>query len=567
MDKDGYNIDSILSEVKKRREENEAAVKAKVHTPKLENLGTIRTESEKDSSFDEEPADIVEKIQNSIQMAQEKESKSQPDSEQEIKEEEHFLIEETENAQEPEQSPEPETEPEENEQGEEMVDLLSITEEENPVTDNKANADDGGEKQKKKKKTLRIILITLLILVLAAGGFAIWYANNALNQIVEPNSDKSVTETKWQGMDGDDKVFEAIDETEATQLASLNDMIKTWYYNGTPCSSSKVLNVLLVGEDTRGSNILDKGTRADSAIIVSINTETKEITMTSIMRDAWAYFETVPGDKETGEFGKINAAMSRGSIKAYINCLENLMKIKIDNYVIVNFDSFESIIDAMGGVTLTITSAEINEINSHQKRYDHTTIEKQFEGDKGKQKLTGKQAIAYCRIRKLDSDNMRADRQKKCLLQIFKQAKKSSNTQLLKMINRLLPYVKTGFGKSQIVQIAKYAFTEGWLDFDTITQNMPEYNLNGGKVIEYGKQWVWKPDFPADAYNLQMRIYRESNITLAHIRVDTKNCPPTGFYSEGAGAMYTTVTNEHYGEVTTQPTTTKKAKTSSKTSN
>lgn len=561
LDKDSYNIDSILSEVKKRREENEATIKAKADAPKLENLGEIDSEPVKKDSFDEEPADIVEKIQHSIQQAQEKEGTPEPekaDVKEEVKEDfslEEELAEEI-----------PEAEPADESDDEGMVNILSLTDEDLPEPEIQAE-DDSDAKQKKKKKTLRIVLIILLILVVAAGGFAVWYANNALNQIVEPKSDKSVSETEWRGMDNDDKVFDAIDETEATQLASLNDMLKTWYYNGTPCSSSKVLNVLLIGEDTRGENILDSGTRADSAIIVSINTETKEITLTSILRDAWAYWETKPGDESTGTFGKINGAMSTGDINAYISCLENLMKIDIDNYVIVNFDSFESIVDAMGGVTLTITSAEINEINNHQKRYNHTTITKQFDGDKGKQKLTGKQALAYCRIRKLDSDNMRADRQKKCLIQIFKQAKKSSNTQLLKMVNKLLPYVKTGFGKSQIVQIVKYAFTEGWLDFDTITQNMPEYNLKGGKEVEYGSQWIWRADFPADAYNLQMRIYRESNITLAHIRVDTKRCPCTGFYSEGAGAMYTTITNEHYGEVTTQPTTTKKSSTTTKTSN
>lgn len=557
MDKDSYNIDSILSEVKKRREENEATIKAK--GSQFKPLGETDNRSAEKSSFDEEPADIVEKIQNSIQIAQEKEEKPEPvkaEPKEEIKED--FSLEE-----EPESS-EPENESET--EDESMVNILSLTDEDEEELDFQYE-DDGNAKQKKKRKTLKIVLIILLILVIAAGGFGIWYANNALNQIVEPTPDKSVSETKWQGMNSDEKVFDSIDETEATQLASLNDMLKTWYYNGTPCSSSKVLNVLLIGEDTRGDNILDSGTRADSAIIVSINTETKEITLTSILRDAWAYWETTPGDKETGTFGKINGAMSTGDINAYVNCLENLMKIKIDNYVIVNFDSFESIVDAMGGVTLTITSAEINEINNHQKRYNHTTITKQFDGYKGKQKLTGKQALAYCRIRKLDSDNMRADRQKKCLIQIFKQAKKSSNTQLLKMVNKLLPYVKTGFGKSQIVQIAKYAFTEGWLDFDTITQNMPEYNLSGGKVAVYGNQWIWRADFPADAYNLQMRIYRESNITLAHIRVDTKRCPEIGFYSEGAGAMYTTVTNDHYGEVTTQPTTTKKSNTSTTTSN
>lgn len=554
MDKDSYNIDSILSEVKKRREENEARIRGEAKRADTDFAEGVKENPapEKVKEPEEDPAKIVEKIQNTIQNAQPaagtpKAEEPAPEREEPKEEEKQSIPEADEDISVAQESPK-----------DEMVNLLEITD------DGHQERSSSPSKKKNNKKTAKIIIAVLLVLIFLAGGFAVWYANKALNTITD-NGDKSkTTESDWEGMESDEELFDSIDETEATQLASLNDMLKTWFYNGKPCSASHVLNVLLVGEDTRGSKILDEGTRADSAIIVSVNTQTKEITLTSILRDSWAYWETTPGDESTGKFGKINGAMSTGDIHAYVNCLENLMKIDIDNYVIVNFDSFESIVDALGGVTLELTSAEINEINSHQKRYNHTTIEKKFEGTKGKQKLTGKQALAYCRIRKLDSDNKRADRQKTCLIEIFNQAKDSSNIQMLKIVNKLLPYVKTGFNKTQIVQIAKYAFTEGWLGYDTVMQNMPESNLWGGKVMEYGKQWVWKCDFPADAYNLQMRIYGKSNITLAHIRVDTKNCPNTGFYSEGAGAMSTVITNDHYGEVTTQPTTTKKSKTTTK---
>lgn len=552
LDKDSYNIDSILSEVKKRREENEAKIKEEVATPQpdLADVPEAKEAFEPKAQADEEApaADIVEKIQNSIKEAQQEapveETPVEAPAEEPVEENQDDQMVIMEN----------DAPVQDNQEDEELVNLMDVNEDEYQEVEPMA----GGRKSKKKNnKKAKIIIAVLLVLIFCAGGFAFWYANNALDTITETNP--STTESDWEGMEGAEEDFSSIDETEATKLASLNDMLKTWYYNGKPCSASHVLNVLLIGEDTRGNQILDQGTRADSAIIVSVNTETKEITLTSILRDSWAYWETKPGDESTGKFGKINAAMSTGDVNAYVNCLENLMKIDIDNYVIVNFDSFESIVDAMGGVTINISSAEINEINSHQKRYNHTTITQQFEGTKGKQKLTGKQALAYCRIRKLDSDNKRADRQKTCLIQIFKQAKKSSNVQLLKMVNKLLPYVKTGFNKTQIVQIAKYAFTEGWLDYDTVTQNMPETNLKGGIVQEFGRQWVWKCDFPADAYNLQMRIYGQSNITLAHVRVDTKRCPTAGFYSQGSPAMSTTIANDHYGEVTTQPTTTKKA--------
>ncbi len=431
-----------------------------------------------------------------------------------------------------------------------------------PIEEQPEEAEEKKQKKQKaplskKKKNVMRGLIVLLCLLLVALVAAFGIANNMINDLVNNNKDNTVatTETMWTGMDTLEESFEPINEKEATELASLQDMIRDWYYNGTPCKSTHVLNVLLIGEDTRGKEILDEGTRADSAIIVSVNIDTKVITLTSILRDAWAYWETEKGNAETGQFGKINGAMSTGDINAYIRCLENLYKIQIDNYAIVNFDSFESIVDELGGVTLELTQAEINEINNHQSRYGHVTIEKAFEGNKGEQKLNGKQALAYCRIRKLDSDNMRADRQKTCLIQIFNQTKNASTVKLLKIIKTLIPYVKTSFGKSEIIKIAKYAFTQGWLDFDTYMQNMPEQNLKGGTY--YG-QWVWRPDYPADAYYLQSIIYGKSNITLARVRPDTAKCPERGFYSEGSSAMYTTITNNHYGEVTVVETTTKK---------
>ncbi len=537
MNKDNYNIDDILSEVRKRREE--APREEKTEAPNIIKTSEVPKEELPEPQPEPEP---------------------EPQPEPEPKPEPQPVQKEAE--------PEVQEEPEE-----EMVDILKFTEEaEAPAAQevltqapkeeiiNTVEAEEEEPPKKKGRKTKIILGIIAIIVVVAIAAGAI-FADNMINRLVKSNSETvATTEAPWKGMDKLIENFSPIDETEATQLSSLKDMIKTWYYNGTPCSSTHVLNVLFIGEDTRGSEILDEGTNADSAIIVSINIDTGVITLTSILRDAYTYWETTEGDPSTGRFGKINGAMATGDINAYINCVENMYKVKIDNYAIVNFDSFETIVDTLGGVTLELTEAEIEEINSHQKRYGKVTIEKTFEGKKGKLKLNGKQALAYCRIRKLDSDNMRADRQKTCIIELFKQTKDASPVTLLKIINRLTPYVKTNFSKNEVVKIAKYALSQGWLNFDFYMQTIPEHNLWGGTA--YGA-WVWKCDFPVDAYNLQSIVYGKSSITLAHKRVDTSKCPESGFYSDGDGAMgsYYTITNEHYGEVTnvTTSTTTKKS--------
>lgn len=567
----GYNIDDILSEVKKRREENEAQIKSddeaakkvveevinsKKPEPVVEDITPIEEQREK-------PEDIYSQTTKQTENAETEQKKAaKPQNTVDVK-----LPKTDEKPLEPLNVPHEKRNRTVPENEEEFVDVKDIVEQnndyENYYINSSGESDRDRERAKKKKKkndkkkkkntAIRVILI-LLIIVLCAGIGVYWYVNNILETVTDENADKQ-TNVSQMKMDERVESFDPIEETDASEIGSLQDMIKKWYKNGTPASSSRVLNIMLIGEDTRGKKVLESGTRADSAIVASVNLDTKQIKLTSILRDAYAYWETTPGDESTGHFGKINGAMSTygGDIHTYISAVENLYKIKIDNYVIVNFTSFEKIIDNLGGVELELTSAEINEINNHQKRYGGVYIDKTFDGTKGTLKLSGKQALAYCRIRKIDSDNMRANRQKICLSKVFSDMKNASSVQLLKILNDMVPYIRTDMPKSNIISTAKYALSEGWMSYDVSTSNVPEYrnDENGAGGTFYGA-WCWKADYPMDAYMLQMDIYGKSSITLARTRVDYINCRESGFYSETDYAVQATYTNENYGEVTTR---------------
>lgn len=591
MEKESYSLDEILSEVKKRREEqaqqlkNETADNAKKEDKekteeksaqkisenvKKENKAAPQKQkkSEKDFVIAEKNGNKQEEVAKKQTVSKEEQPKKeqpvkkQPDTGKKTtqkKEEKPVQAEKKVQKQAKESNKEMPKEEPKGDKSSEMVNILDYT----PDTEMQNEYTEENEPVKffktKTGKAVKAVIIVLVLLIAAAAVFGGIYIHNALNKISvpQPNNNDSQSE-EWSGMNVLNENFPAIEETDASQLSSLQDMIKTWYYNGEPCSSSHVLNVLLIGEDTRGEEILDDETRADAAIIASVNVDTKQITLTSVLRDTYGFWENEKGNDSTAQFGKINGAMSVGDINAYIRCVENLYKINIDNYVIVNFDSFESIIDTVGGVTLEITSAEINEINNHQVRYGYVTIEKDFEGSSGEMKLTGEQALAYCRIRKLDSDNMRADRQKKCLVELFEQVKGSSTANLLKVANTMIDYVKTGFSGDEILSIAKYALSEGWMNYEIVMNTIPNARINerGSGGVYYG-EWIWKSDFPQDAYNLQMLLYGKSSITLAQTRVDVLRCELYGFYKEGYAATYATIHNENYGELTTLVTTTK----------
>ncbi|MDE6413038.1 MAG: LCP family protein, partial [Eubacterium sp.] len=203
------------------------------------------------------------------------------------------------------------------------------------------------------------------------------------------------------------------------------------------------------------------------------------------------------------------------------NAVERMYKVNIDNYVIVNFTSFQNIINSLGGVTITMSAAEIREINNHPKTYGNVTIT----GEPGDILLNGEQALAYCRIRHIDSDNARADRQKTVLLQLFKKAKDASTMKLAELATTLMPYVKTGIAKKEILSIGQYALSHGWIGYKTVTYTVPtnETNTDGTALTTckggtFYREWIWKVDCPLASQILQKKIYGKSSITLAENR-------------------------------------------------
>lgn len=420
----------------------------------------------------------------------------------------------------------------------EMIDLFSLSGKEE-ATSAATKKGKKGKKQKdsnvtpwrktKKGKISIAIIVILAALIVAGGIFAVCYVNGLLGKFTDDADDYEKSDTAYHGMDFLEENFPEITEPSAADAATYKEYLKSWYQNGDPVSSTHVQNILLIGEDTREEQISDTS-RADSAIIASVNIDTGKITLTSVLRDLYVYFEA----NGEGQYDKINGAAAKGGMKEYIKTVERYYKIQIDNYAVVNFASFPKIIDSLGGVTITITDREINEINNHPKRYGNVYIEKSYEGTEGKQKLSGKQALAYCRIRKIDTDNARADRQKTVLLQVFKKMKGSSTTELLKVVEDLVGYVYTGYSKKELVSLATYALSNGWMNYETQTFSVPttdharggNYLIGPTQVTPCGSTqgvWLWKSDIPQDAYDLQMKIYGKSNIKLAENRCDYCN--------------------------------------------
>ena len=251
---------------------------------------------------------------------------------------------------------------------------------------------------------------------------------------------------------------------------------------------SSVKNILLLGVDARSDDDAKKS-RADTMMLISVDSKHKTIKMTSFLRDTWVY---IPAK---GSSQRLNAACSYGGYSGVCDTIEYNFGIKIDGYVVADFSLFNILVDSIGGVKVNVTKKEANEINSHKKRYGNVKIKS------GKHKLTGEQALAYCRIRKIDTDFMRTKRQRTVMRSIIKGIKKSGPITLMKMAKGAAPYIETNLTKGEIKRIAFKALM--CLKNDMAESRVPKYRRCKRYIHRQGcKQGK------ADRFNLQQNRRR-----------------------------------------------------------
>ena len=202
--------------------------------------------------------------------------------------------------------------------------------------------------------------------------------------------------------------------------------------------ASYVKSILVLGTDNRGS---DETGRSDSMILVSLNTRTHEMTMTSFMRDCYV---------EIPDYGwnKLNAAYAFGGPDLLMETIENNFKVRIDDYVGIDFLSFASIVDSVGGLDLDVTDEEAGEINIIlQAELNELMGDDRFADlldSGGFLHLNGKQALAYSRIRNVgNSDFERTSRQRKVIELILNKVKTFRPSIFTNIATRVLPDVTT----------------------------------------------------------------------------------------------------------------------------
>ena len=209
--------------------------------------------------------------------------------------------------------------------------------------------------------------------------------------------------------------------------------------------------IALFGLDAREEGSLeDTGSRSDAIMVVAINSDQKEIKLLSVYRDTCVNIQ---------EYGldKITHAYAYGGAELAMSTLNRNFDLSVTEFASVDFAVLADIIDAVGGLDIELSDAEvmyINECIHEQNRITGSDSPDIWEP--GLQHLDGTQATTYARIRKLAGDDFkRASRQRIVLQAILEKAKKADIATLTSICNSVMDDISTTLSIGQILSLAK----------------------------------------------------------------------------------------------------------------
>ena len=255
-------------------------------------------------------------------------------------------------------------------------------------------------------------------------------------------------------------------------------------------------NILLLGCDSYTKNTYS---RSDSMIILSVNSETKQVKMTSLMRDTWV---------KTDKYGsrKLTELCALGGPEATMQAINDNYDMNIEKYMLISMEGIAEIIDLLGGLDLTITEAERKAINKGLFDLSSLSGMEKLQESGENVHLNGNQATAYARIRQIDSDYVRVERQRIVLVAMAEKILSGVNAKtILTVVDVLLSYVETNLSLVEIMSLAGTALS---MDLSSIeeTRIPADGTYESGM---FGNVWCIKPDFKKNTKILHDFIYGE----------------------------------------------------------
>lgn len=364
-----------------------------------------------------------------------------------------------------------------------------------PFEQNKNKRDKRKTNKKKKRRTgliVRNVLLIFLAIVMAVSGTGFIYYYNTLDSL----NFNDFSDAEEYIADDKNQVSYEVNDADLNGGSISMDLSE-----GSLLNDPMVLNVLLFGADKNDGS----GSRSDTMIMLSIDNRHKKLKLTSFMRDLWVYIPDYG-------YSKLGHAYSYGGAQLSITTIEQNFGINIDRYAIVDFSSFKSIIDILGGIDIELTDEEIDYINWQSWKNNQVDTRYEITDSAGIVHLNGRQALWYARDRGDEeagfsgSDFDRTARQRKLLRTLAESMKSASLSQIISIVNQVGPLVTTNLKKTEITTLVANSLT--YLSYD-----MEEYRLPSDGSYEngwhYGMSTLDVIDWDEERRDLAVFLYEE----------------------------------------------------------
>ncbi len=303
------------------------------------------------------------------------------------------------------------------------------------------------------------------------------------------------------------QVFFKVDVTKVGKVNMNEEVISQSINEGVADNQQMVgyTNIALFGVDSREGE-LTKKTRSDTIIIASINNANGDIKLCSVYRDTYL-------NLSNDEYTKCNAAYAEGGPEQAISMLNMNLDMDIEDFITIGFRGLTDVVNALGGVPIEITDAEISHLNNYQAtmatelKMDYTPVT-----SAGLQTLNGLQATAYCRIRYTAGDDFkRAERQRNVLIACLDKAKGMSYSQLEDVANKAFGETYTSLDLEEILALLKNI-----ANYEIVDNNgFPEESMRATGTIGKKGSCVVAVDLESNVKWLHQFLFEDSEYTVS----------------------------------------------------
>ena len=370
------------------------------------------------------------------------------------------------------------------------------------------------------KKIGRVLLVILLVLLLLIGAvFAFVWSKLGLISYDDGSSKETVPSTSTvlptdivlstAVSDPTSATEGTVPETEPMETINMNGLTLETAPNlseGDKVEDDDIMNILLLGTDER-SEEFNTNSRSDVIILVSIDKNNGTVKLVSFSRGIAAPF--MEGEYK-GKYEWLTNLHRWGGANMVMLAIEECFKIECDRYVRVNFNTVETVVDAIGGIEMELTKAEadyLNWFNRYKVNMASTTTQKPLV--EGMNNLDGGIACHFARLRAIDDDWSRVQRQRKCILAVVDKLKGSDLMTLNNLCDMVLPLIQTNLTKLEIAELILYSPKFIDSEFDQMT--IPIENSYGGMAVMSGLGG-WALDYEVNNAVLHEFLYGIDNV-------------------------------------------------------